>query len=56
MREIIVDGDPVRFADDFEPVDSGAEQLVSQGAESAEALDRISATVCGWTRSHKFRS
>src|SRR3954447_9412838 len=27
------------FADDFEPVDSGAERLVSQGAESAEALD-----------------
>jgi RNA polymerase sigma-70 factor (ECF subfamily) len=30
------------FADDFEPVDSGAEQMVAQGAESAEALDRIS--------------
>ena len=29
------------FDDDFEPVDTGAEQLVSQGAESAEALDRI---------------
>ena len=29
------------FADDFEPVDTRAEQLVSQGAESAEALDRI---------------
>ncbi len=31
----------VPFDDDFEPVDAGAEQLVSQGAESAEALDRI---------------
>ena len=29
------------FDDDFEPVDTGAEQLVSQGAESAEALERI---------------
>src|SRR6476619_5026829 len=29
------------FADDFEPVDTAAENLVSQGAESAEALDRI---------------
>jgi len=29
------------FADDFEPVDNAAEHLVSQGAESAEALDRI---------------
>ncbi len=29
------------FADDFEPVDAGAEQMVSQGAESAETLDRI---------------
>jgi RNA polymerase sigma-70 factor (ECF subfamily) len=29
------------FADDFEPVDTGAEQMVSQGAESAETLDRI---------------
>jgi len=29
------------FADDFEPVDTGAEELVSQGAETAEALDRI---------------
>ena len=33
------------FADDFEPVDTGAEQQVSQGAESAEALDRISAAL-----------
>ena len=32
----------VPFADDFEPVDTDAEQLVSQGAETAEALDRIS--------------
>ena len=32
----------VPFADDFEPVDTAAEQLVSQGAESAEVLDRIS--------------
>jgi RNA polymerase sigma-70 factor, ECF subfamily len=31
----------VPFDDDFEPVDTGAEQLVSQGAETAEALDRI---------------
>ena len=31
----------VPFDDDFEPVDAGAEQLVSQGAETAEALDRI---------------
>jgi RNA polymerase sigma-70 factor, ECF subfamily len=30
------------FADDFEPVDDRAERVVSQGAESAEALDRIS--------------
>ena len=30
------------FEDDFEPVDTRAEQEVSQGAESAEALDRIS--------------
>jgi len=30
------------FSDDFEPVDSAAEQMVSQGAESAEALERIS--------------
>jgi RNA polymerase sigma-70 factor, ECF subfamily len=29
------------FADDFEPVDTGAEQMISQGAESAETLDRI---------------
>ena len=29
------------FGDDFEPVDTRAEQLVSQGAESAESLDRI---------------
>ncbi len=29
------------FADDFEPVDTTAEQMVSQGAESAETLDRI---------------
>jgi RNA polymerase sigma-70 factor (ECF subfamily) len=29
------------FADDYEPADPGAEELVSQGAESAEALDRI---------------
>ena len=33
------------FGDDFEPVDTAAEQLVSQGAESAEALDRISAAL-----------
>jgi len=32
----------VSFADDFEPVDDRAEQLVSQGAESGEALERIS--------------
>ena len=30
------------FADDFEPVDERAETIVSQGAESAETLDRIS--------------
>jgi RNA polymerase sigma-70 factor (ECF subfamily) len=30
------------FEDDFEPVDTRAEQEVSQGAESAEALARIS--------------
>ena len=30
------------FSDDFEPVDRSAENLVSQGAESAEALERIS--------------
>jgi RNA polymerase sigma-70 factor (ECF subfamily) len=29
------------FADDFEPVDTGAEQMITQGAESAETLDRI---------------
>ena len=29
------------FGDGFEPVDTRAEQLVSQGAESAESLDRI---------------
>ena len=29
------------FADDFEPVDDRAEAVVSQGAESAETLDRI---------------
>jgi len=33
------------FADDFEPVDDRAEEVVSQGAESAEALDRISAAL-----------
>ena len=33
------------FSDDFEPVDTSAEQMVSQGAESAEALDRISAAL-----------
>ena len=33
------------FSDDFEPVDTSAEELVSQGAESAEALDRISAAL-----------
>jgi RNA polymerase sigma-70 factor (ECF subfamily) len=33
----------VPFDDDFEPVDTNAEQMVSKGAESAEALDRISA-------------
>lgn len=32
----------VSFADDFEPVDDRAEQLVSQNAESGEALERIS--------------
>jgi RNA polymerase sigma-70 factor (ECF subfamily) len=30
------------FADDFEPVDTRAEAAVSQGAESAESLERIS--------------
>jgi RNA polymerase sigma-70 factor (ECF subfamily) len=30
------------FGDDFEPVDTRAETQVSQGAESAEALDQIS--------------
>jgi RNA polymerase sigma-70 factor (ECF subfamily) len=30
------------FADDFEPVDTHAERAVSQGAESAESLERIS--------------
>jgi RNA polymerase sigma-70 factor (ECF subfamily) len=30
------------FDDDFEPVDTRAEQRVSEAAESAEALDRIS--------------
>jgi len=29
------------FDDDFEPVDTSAEQSVSQGAETAEALERI---------------
>jgi RNA polymerase sigma-70 factor (ECF subfamily) len=29
------------FADEFEPADTRAEEQVSQGAESAEALDRI---------------
>ncbi len=33
------------FDDGFEPVDAGAEELVSQGAESAEALDRIAAAL-----------
>ncbi len=33
------------FADDFEPIDTGAEQMVSQGAESAETLDRIAAAL-----------
>ena len=33
------------FADDFEPIDSGAEQRISQGAESAETLDRIGAAL-----------
>ena len=33
------------FDDGFEPVDAFAEELVSQGAESAEALDRISAAL-----------
>ena len=35
----------VPFDDDFEPVDTNAEQMVSQGAETAEALDRISAAL-----------
>lgn len=35
----------VAFDDDFEPVDSGAEQHISQGAETAEALDRIAAAL-----------
>jgi len=35
----------VPFDDDFEPVDTAAEELVSQGAESAEALDRIAAAL-----------
>jgi len=35
------------FADDFEPVDSYAEERVSQGAESGEALDRISHALDG---------
>lgn len=33
------------FADDYEPADPGSEELVSQGAESAEALDRIAAAL-----------
>jgi RNA polymerase sigma-70 factor (ECF subfamily) len=33
------------FADDFEPVDNRAENMVSQGAESAETLDRIAAAL-----------
>jgi RNA polymerase sigma-70 factor, ECF subfamily len=33
------------FADDFEPADTRAEEQVSQAAESAEALDRISAAL-----------
>jgi RNA polymerase sigma-70 factor (ECF subfamily) len=33
------------FADDFEPVDSHAEQQVAQSAESAETLARISAAL-----------
>jgi RNA polymerase sigma-70 factor (ECF subfamily) len=33
------------FADDFEPVDRTAESSVSEGAESAEALERISAAL-----------
>jgi RNA polymerase sigma-70 factor (ECF subfamily) len=35
----------VPFADDFEPVDDRAEQLVAQNAESGEALERISRAV-----------
>jgi RNA polymerase sigma-70 factor, ECF subfamily len=33
------------FGDDFEPADAGAEASISRGAESAEALDRISAAL-----------
>ncbi len=33
------------FDDSFEPIDTRAEEQVSQGAESAEALDRISAAL-----------
>jgi len=33
------------FADDFEPADTGAEASISRGAESAEALDRISSAL-----------
>ncbi len=33
------------FADDFEPVDAGAEAMVAQGAESAETLDKIAAAL-----------
>jgi RNA polymerase sigma-70 factor (ECF subfamily) len=33
------------FADDFEPIDTAAEQMVSQGAESAETLDHIAAAL-----------
>jgi RNA polymerase sigma-70 factor (ECF subfamily) len=33
------------FSDDFEPVDTAAEHMVSQAAESAEALERISAAL-----------
>ena len=33
------------FGDDFEPVDPAAEQMVSQAAESAEALEHIAAAL-----------
>jgi RNA polymerase sigma-70 factor (ECF subfamily) len=33
------------FADDFEPADTRAEEQIAQSAESAEALDRISAAL-----------